>query len=140
MMISLEAYMMGRDKEFPPTAEMKSDANTLLNHVDSFLYDLGIDDLTDDDCSSGYRPGKYNVAAGGSPNSSHLKCVAIDLSKRVRELVLNKFPKWKEIGSEDRKKLEKLLDTHGLYMEHPDHTPSWMHLQTRITRNRIFIP
>lgn len=139
-MISLEAYMMQRDKEFPPTDEMRSDANTLLNRVDNFLYDIGIDDLTDDDCSSGYRPGKYNTAAGGSPNSSHLKCVAIDLSKRVREAVLNKFPKWKEPSSSDRKKLEEALAKAGLYMEHPDHTPRWLHLQTRVTRNRIFIP
>lgn len=138
-MISLQAYLMGREVEFPPTAEMLAGANSLLQKVESFLYDLGIDH-DDEDVSSGYRPGYYNTIAGGSDNSCHLKCVAVDLNKKTRNAVLSKFPEWNTPRTQDRKKLEELLETHGLYLENPFHTKSWMHLQTRKTRNRIFIP
>jgi len=138
-MIGLSAYLMGRDKEFPPTPEMLEGANDLLERVDALFYDLRseLNDFDDDDdVSSGYRPGRYNTMAGGSLNSSHLKCVAIDLKETEK----------REISSEIT---EKLLKKHGLYMEHPSHTSKknskgvmvyWCHLQTRATRNRIFIP
>ena len=127
MSISLEAYLMGRDKEYPPTAEMLSGANTLLLRVEALFYDLGIE-LTDEDLSSGYRPGKYNKAAGGSPRSAHLHCVALDLKDRTRKFrdAILAAP--------------HLLEKHGLYLEDPKHTPTWIHLQTRPTRKRIFIP
>ena len=138
-MISLKAYLMNRDAEFPPTSEMLAGANDLLERVDSFFHDLGIE-LEDEDVSSGYRPGRYNKAAGGSPKSSHLNCVALDLKKPIREALIDHFPKWKEATSEDRRKLVKLLDKHKLYLEHLDSTPSWIHLQTRPTKYPIFYP
>lgn len=136
-MISLEAYLMGRDKEFPPTAEMLAGANTLLNRVEELFYDLGIE-LTDDDLSSGYRPGYYNTIAGGSINSTHRLCLGIDLDDDDRN-------KQKAILG-----APQLLDKHGLYMEDPYYTVEvngktekkerWVHLQTRKTRNRVFKP
>lgn len=118
---------MGRDKEYPPSPEMLTGANTLLNKVESLFYDLGIE-LTDDDLSSGYRPGKYNVEAGGSPTSSHLKCVALDIKDKGQKLA-------KLLTSR-----VDLLEKHGLYMEDPSRTKTWVHLQTRPTRKRIFLP
>lgn len=129
MMFSLQGYMMGRDKEYPPTPDMLAGGNNLLNKVEAFLYDCGVD-ATDEDISSGYRPGHFNEAAGGSPNSAHKLMLAIDLKKRVRDAVL--------ILGLDR--VKELLEKHGLYMEHPKRTLTWLHLQTRATRNRIFIP
>lgn len=126
-MISLQAYLMGREAEFPPTPEMLADANSLLQRVESLFYDLGIE-LTDDDLSSGYRPGRFNVMAGGSANSAHLKCVAIDIkdpNKKFAKAVLQN---------------PQLLDRHGLYLEDPKYCPTWLHLQTRKTRNRVFKP
>lgn len=126
---------MGREKAYPPTPEMEAGANDLLERVEALFYDLGIE-LHDSDVSSGYRPDKYNKAAGGSPNSCHLKCVAIDLEETYK----------RELSS---KVTEDLLVKHGLYMEHPDHTMKtkadgsrvwWLHLQTRATRRRIFLP
>lgn len=127
MGMSLKGYMMDRDTQYPPTPEMLAGANDLLQRVDNLFYDLGIE-LTDDDISSGYRPGKYNAAAGGSLNSAHLKCVAIDL-KDVAKKFLAKILA-----------APHLLEVHGLYMEDPKYTPTWIHLQTRPTRKRIFIP
>lgn len=131
-MISLEAYLMGRDKEFPPTPEMLAGANDLLERVDAFFYDLGIE-LNDDDVSSGYRPGRYNTAAGGSLNSCHLKCVALDVKDPRRERL-------KVLLSRGEEELKKLLAKHGLYMEHYTKTKTWLHFQTRATRYRIFMP
>lgn len=118
---------MGRDKEYPTTPEMDASGNDLLNKVEAFLYDCGVD-ATDDDISSGYRPGKYN--AGYAPGSCHVKMMAVDLKKRVRDAILRL----------SRGEIKIALERHGLYMEDPEHTPTWLHLQTRATRNRIFIP
>lgn len=126
-MIGLKAYLMGRDTLYPPTPDMLADANMLLLKVEGLFYDLGIN-LDDDDLSSGYRPGHYNTAAGGSPNSSHLKCMALDI---------------KDVGHKLIKKIlaaPHLLEKWDLYMEHPSKTPTWLHLQTRPTKKRIFLP
>lgn len=136
-MISRDAYFMGRDKEFPPTPQMESDANTLLLRVEDLCYDLGIE-LHDEDVGSGYRPGRYNIEAGGSPKSAHLLCLAIDLDDddmRLQKAILA---------------APHLLEKHGLYMEDPAYTVEvnivtgkkerWVHLQTRATRKRIFLP
>lgn len=135
MDISLDDYLMGRDKEYPPTQEMLDDANTLLLRVEALFYELGIE-IKKEDLSSGYRPGKYNVAAGGSKNSCHLKCVAIDLGESEKRELTSKMT-------------EDLLKKHDLYMEAPLSTIKvkengkkvyWLHLQTRATRRRIFFP
>ncbi len=131
-MITLEQYYMGRDKEYPPTEAMEGNALNLLGAIakleariakmplklSGFVFEL----------SSGYRPGKYNKAAGGSGKSAHLTCEAIDLKDPTGWLA-----HFLTINS-------KLLEELGLYMEHPSRTKGWVHLQTRKTRNRIFYP
>lgn len=57
--------------------------------------------------TSGYRPPEYNVSVGGSPNSSHLKSLAVDFPlpaafagyslPRKREFLQNVQDKWKSI-------------------------------------------
>ncbi len=118
---------MRRDIQYPPTPEMLASANTLLAKIEGLFYDLGID-LNDDDVSSGYRPGHYNKTAGGSAKSSHLLCLALDLkdpNKKLAKAVLA---------------APHLLEKWGLYLEDPKYTINWLHLQTRATRKRIFIP
>lgn len=134
MMIGYADYMMGRDREYPPTLNQQASANVLLQRVEALLYDLGIE-VGEEDLASGYRPGKYNVAAGGSPNSAHTKCQAIDIKETSQREISSRIT-------------EALLEKHGLYMEHPDYTVEkafgkeayWVHLQTRPTKKRIFIP
>lgn len=78
--------------------------------------------------TSGYRPGYYNESVGGAPNSTHLMCQGIDLLDETKEL-----SEWMLSNLNE-------LEKNGLYMESPDYTPKHVHLQTRPTRNRVFIP
>lgn len=126
-MLTLGGYLMRREEDYPPTPEMLADANLLLLKVEGLFYDLGIE-LYDTGISSGYRPGIFNEAAGGTKNSAHLLCMAIDIkdaSKKITKKILE---------------APHLLEKWGLYMEDPSRTPNWVHLQTRPTRKRIFLP
>ena len=78
--------------------------------------------------SSGYRPPSINAGAGGAAKSAHLTCEACDFKDLDRSLA-----KWC---------LDNLsiLQDAGLYMEDPRWTPNWVHLQTRQTKKRVFIP
>lgn len=115
---------MGRDKEYPLNQELENNLKTLLLAVNKFrtLYGLPMT------VSSGYRPGKYNSAAGGAKTSSHLTLQAVDFKDadgKIKAFIL------KDIS---------ILEKCGLYMEHQDATPTWCHLQIRPTKNRIFKP
>lgn len=126
-MISREAYLMGREKEYLPTQQMLEDAKTLLSRVHALFADLGIE-LHDSDVSSGYRPGHYNTAVGGAPKSTHVLCQAIDLKDHTRRLVNAILA------------APHLLEKHGLYMEDPKHTKTWCHLDIRPRKKHIFTP
>lgn len=90
--------------------------------------------------SSGYRPKKINKAVGGSKNSAHLTCQAVDIADPE-----GLFTMWILDNLE-------LLNKAGLYMEDPKYTRildsrgkvkvQWIHLQLRVTDsgNRIFTP
>lgn len=123
-MISRDEILMGRDKEYPLNQELENNLKTLLLAVNKFrtLYGLPMT------VSSGYRPGKYNSAAGGAKTSSHLTLQAVDFKDadgKIKAFIL------KDIS---------ILEKCGLYMEHQDATPTWCHLQIRPTKNRIFKP
>ena len=126
-MITQEAYLMGRDKEYPPTPDMLFKARSLLVRVNSFFMELGME-VHDKDVSSGYRPGHYNRKAGGTIKSGHLKCEAIDLfdEDRTKTKAILKAP--------------HLLEKYGLYMENPRYAASWVHLDIKIRNKHIFIP
>lgn len=95
-------------------------ANALLEHA-------GIDAAV----TSGWRPNAINATiANASATSKHLSCQAIDLGD--------------EDGALDAWCLANLkqLEALGLWLEHPDATPGWCHLQTVPPRsgNRVFRP
>lgn len=117
---------MGRDLEYPLGPIEEANLAKLLDKVNVIRARYGKPMYV----SSGYRPGTYNKAAGGAPNSSHKTCEAVDFRDKDRELT-----KWLLQNS-------KILEELDLYMEHPLHTPSWVHLQTRPTKSgsRIFKP
>jgi hypothetical protein len=80
--------------------------------------------------TSGYRDAKYNQMIGGSNNSAHSTCQAVDLSDKegiLRKMILNNI---------------SLLKKYELYMEHPRYTKTWCHLSTRRTKSGliVFIP
>lgn len=124
--ITLVEYLMGRDTPHPISPELLQNAedtvegaNELLRHYGSYRR-----------VNSGYRDPEANRKAGGSPRSKHLTCQAIDLEDRDGSLA-----KW-------CLKNLKLLELIGLWMEHPDVTPTWIHLQIVApgSGNRVFWP
>lgn len=123
-MINLAEFLMGREKEYPIDKELEKNAIETLKRVNALFLHLNILPKL----NSGYRPDKYNKIAGGSPRSPHLTCEAMDIDDRKGKI----------------KKLItlELLEKFDLYMEHPDYTKTWVHLQTRKTGsgNRIFKP
>lgn len=124
-MISREEVLMGRDVEYPLTSEMEANLPKLLIALNKFRVAYG----KPMNVTSGYRPGKYNKAAGGAPNSSHLTCEACDFADPDADLKdwIIKHP--------------SILEECGLYQEHPSQTPTWVHLQVRPTKSgrRVFL-
>jgi hypothetical protein len=123
-MISRAEVLMGREKEYPLTPELEKNLTHLLTALNMFRTAYGKPMLV----SSGYRPGKYNVAAHGATHSSHLTCEACDFADADGSLdafCLANIP---------------LLEKCGLWLEAPGMTPGWCHLQIRPVIHRVFIP
>jgi hypothetical protein len=132
-LLTVEDYLMGRDKDFPLAKDQAYNMGNLLLRVNSLITKLNIETYI----TSGYRPGMYNSTAGGSSRSAHLTCQAVDL--------YDKFGKFGQLLDARR----DLLDQFELYLESPKYTVKhkqdgsivyWVHLQTRKTMNRVFIP
>lgn len=123
-MITAKEILMGRDKNAPLNNDQIYNLLDLLPRVNVIRFAYGKPMYV----SSGYRPPDANKAAGGAPNSTHLSCQAVDFADSNGEL-----KKWCIANMDMIKKA-------GLYMEHPDHTPTWVHLQSRPTKNNPFIP
>lgn len=138
-MISYSEFIMGRDKEFPLTVDLAINAAKTLAAVNYIRGRYGLPLKN----SSGYRPGYYNVKAGGAENSSHLTCEAEDLEDLIKVMVLYEGKEIK-IGEFAAWCLDNLdeLKKAGLYMEHPAYTNGWVHLTTRKppSGKRVFIP
>lgn len=121
-------YRMGRDTEYPLTEDMEINEARLLFRVNALLTQFK--DLVKlggpVQLSSGYRPGKYNVAAGGAAKSAHVTCEAVDVADANGDL-----KKWIVTNP-------TVLEKYDMYMEDPSKTPTWVHLQTRPTTTRIF--
>jgi len=128
-LISLDMYYKGRDKEYPKdlTAEVEENAKKLLQKVNALLFELKITTIK---ISSGWRPETLNAKVGGAKKSNHITGCAIDLSDPNEELD-NLF-----------QKNLKILEKYGLYLEHPDSTKGWSHLQFVAPKsgNRVFKP
>ena len=122
--ITHSEILMGRDKESPLSPEQKANLDRLVVAVNIIrqAYNRPMK------VSSGYRPGVYNLKAGGAKRSAHLTCEAVDFGDVDGQLAA-----WCT-------KNVQLLEKAGLYMENSEFTPGWVHLQTRTTTNRIFIP
>ena len=115
---------MGREIEYPLSDTLKNNLNRLLIAVNKFRNIYGSPMIV----SSGYRPGKYNKRAGGAKRSAHLTCEAVDfrdVDGKLKMFCLQNV---------------KVLEECGLYVENPACTPTWVHMQIRKTKNRIFNP
>lgn len=124
-MISLQE-MMGDNKFEELSEELQNNARDLLVRVNKFRAEYGIPMYV----TSGYRTAEHNVKVGGSKNSAHCQCKAIDFKDNDGKL--------KEFIATDPAILERC----DLYMEAPESTPTWVHLSSRLPNsgNRIFKP
>lgn len=120
---------MGRDKTHASeyTQEISDNIDKLLILLNKFrkAYDKPLF------VSSGWRPPSLNsTIKNAAKKSNHMLGLACD---------------FKDLdGSIDKFCMEniKLLEELGLYLEHPDATPNWSHLQCVSPRsgNRVFKP
>lgn len=76
------------------------------------------------DC--GYRCPAHNAAVGGAPDSAHLTGQAAD--------ILDENGSLKEWMNAD------MLALYGLWAEIYEKTVTWLHVQTRPAKARIFVP
>lgn len=123
-MISRSEILMGRDVLFPLDSTKEANLEKLLRALNIFRAAFGKPMRV----SSGYRPGHFNTSAGGAEKSCHPNCEACDFHDADGEL--------KRFALAN----VELLERAGLYMEDPSRTPTWLHLQTRPTKRRIFLP
>ena len=79
--------------------------------------------------TSGYRSPAYNLKIGGSPHSAHCRGRAIDIKDdgTIKQFIKDNID-W--------------CERFGLYFEHFDHTPTWIHFTTRPPKSgrRFFRP
>lgn len=126
-MISANEVLMGRIKVEELSDELKLNLADLLIKLNKFRAEYGIPMIV----SSGYRSPEINAATvGSSKTSAHMSCQAADFRDIDGKL--------KEFVAKD----PTILIRCGLYMEDPESTKSWIHLQSRPTKsgNRIFKP
>lgn len=123
-MITREEILMGRQRDYPLSLELERNLDDLHAALNAFRAIYGKPMLV----TSGYRPGHYNDYAGGSKSSAHLVCLACDFADVSGEL--DAFC----MENQD------ILEACGLYLEHPDATPGWCHLDMKERKNRVFRP
>lgn len=125
-MISRAEILMGRDAKYPLSQALEDNLKALLIALNEFRAVYG-KPMT---VTSGYRPGDFNKAAGGAPNSAHALCLACDFADKD--------------GALDAWCLAHLdvLERCGLYLEDPGHTAGWCHLTVRAPHSgaRVFKP
>lgn len=126
-MITREEILMGRDKAYPLDEEQKENLEKLLIALNMFRKLYGKPMVV----SSGYRPAQINaVVEGAAKKSNHIKCLACDFRDSDGEL--------------DKWCMENLdvLERCGLYLEDPNYTNGWCHLQAIAppSKKRVFIP
>jgi len=133
-MITLPDYWMGRDEKYADqlTDEIREHAADLLGRVNLLLTWAAKDGVRALYVASGWRPAAINDAtANAAHGSKHLTGDGIDLRDNgTRDLV-----RW------CCKNLDALEEI-GLWMEDPQWTPTWLHVQ-RLPPNshrRVYVP
>ncbi len=127
--LKLADYYMGRDKLHRQelTRELRANARETLRRVNRLLRRAGFVCRI----SSGWRPAAINATVpGAAQGSKHLRCLAIDLEDRNGRL-----DAWCMANL-------AVLEELQLWLEHPEATPGWCHLQTLPPRSgrRVFYP
>jgi len=132
-MIDEVQFWMGRDVQWPPTDQFRRNARDLLQRVNWLLamYRAERPQAPALRVSSGYRPAAINERTfGAAARSHHMTCNAVDLADPD-----DQFDAWCLAS-------QHLLASYELWLEHPDFTPRWCHLQRVPPRSgrRVFRP
>lgn len=112
-MFTLKDLLMGRIKESQLTDELRLNASKLLEAVNNLFKDSGFTLLK---LSSGYRSAAINASVGGAKRSLHMTCRALDIADPHGAI-----ENWVNTQQDN-------LAALGLWQEHPDSTPGWVHL------------
>lgn len=124
-MITVDDYLMGRKDGL--TFELLENAIDTVERVNNLLESFG----STRKISSGYRTPAVNASIPkAAKRSKHMTCQACDL-----EDVDGKLDAW-------CMKNLSVLETVGLWLEHPSATKTWCHVQTIPPKsgNRVFNP
>lgn len=126
MKVTPEEYFKDQDTS-KITHEQYCNAMRLLHVINLLREDMGIPFIV----NSGFRSKEHNLKIGGSQNSHHMHCRAIDL-RDTNGLIKA------QLQANDHAMLKK----YDLYMESPLFTPTWCHLQIVAPRSgvRVFNP
>lgn len=135
--ITQREFFMGRDTTHARelTDQIRANAVEALMRVNRILSDFydAFPAVARRNVTSGWRPAAINAGTvGAAPASRHMRGLAVDLSDRDRALC-----RWL-MTPQGHASMEK----HGIWIEHPDATPTWAHLQIEPPRsgNRVFRP
>jgi hypothetical protein len=134
--ITLDAYVMGRHKDYEEEwKEAYPKAVELLGKVNALLTEINWPGHVT--VSSGFRPAAINRRIrGAAKHSLHRWGMAVDIA--------DPHDVFKEMFKPLTDKQDSgLLRKYGLFMEHPDHTKGWVHLDMgfRLDRpTRVFVP
>lgn len=129
MSITKLEILMGRDTQYAKdyTPEISANIDSLLIALNKFraIYDKPMT------VSSGWRPASLNAKVpGAAKKSNHIIGLACDF--KDSDGALDAYC----LANQD------VLKECGLYLEHPDNTPGWCHLQSISPKsgNRTFKP
>lgn len=132
-MITLTDYWMGRDRQHAVSDELRAAASETVARANLLISSYRA--ITKDDeprtVTSGWRPPAINAATpNAAPRSRHITGQAIDISDPEGDL-----DEWCLDHPE-------ILQSIGLWQEHPSATKSWCHVQTVPPKSgkRVFYP
>lgn len=129
--ITIDQFLMGRDKASPIDDEMRTSAQHLLSKINEFMeHFYKANPNAQRVVTSGYRPAAINAKVGGAKKSHHQACRAVDLSdsdRRLANFCLDNL---------------QLLADLGLWIEDPRWTRNWVHFQlvSPASGKRVFVP
>ena len=121
MSISKNEVLMGRIKEEELSPELKVNLDVLVKALNVIRSAYG----KPMSVSSGYRSPDKNAAIGGSKKSHHMTCKACDFKDAD-----GKLSAWCLVNQD-------LLEANGLWLENPEFTKGWTHLDTGLRDTKI---
>lgn len=136
-MIELEQYWMGRDRSYANelTDEIRKNAVETVRRANLLIgcYQKATGDVRPRGVNSGWRPSAVNAATPkAAKKSKHMLGLALDIadaSKTMKAWLMTPAGQQALVECE-------------LWMEHPDATPAWVHVQIvpPASNRRVFMP